>query len=139
MAILLNELLKEISSAISSANYIMEETALDQYMAQGYQKEKTDNGLEDCYSPLTFNIALQDGTETRRIPIAALVHNTTMRLEQVDMKLKFNMYEQDGGIMVSCMPAGAQDTTLDEMTLQFKNTASPEGIAKITDNHIKKI
>lgn len=139
MTILLKELLEEISSAISSANYIMEETALEQYIAQGYKKNDANNGSGDCYTPLTLNIALQDGSETRRIPISALVHNTTMRLEQVDMKLKFNMYEQESGIMVSCMPAGAQDNTLNEMTLQFRNTASPEGIAKITDNHMKKI
>lgn len=137
MAILLNKLLEEIGGAICSANYIMEETALEQYMIQGYKKEASVGGAEDCYTPLTFNMALQDGGETHKIPISALVHNTTMRLEQVDMKLKFNMFEQDGGIMVSCMPVNAQDTTLDEMTLQFRNTVSSEGIARITDSHIK--
>lgn len=108
-------------------------------MDQGYKKESVGDGLGDCYKPLILNIALQDDSEICKIPVSALVHNTTMRLEQVDMKQKFYMLEQSGEIMVSCMPAGAQDSTLDEITLQLKNTASPERIAKITDNHIKKI
>ena len=138
MAIVLEDLLCGISKAICNANSHMEETALQQYMSQGY-KEPDANRDDASYSPLTFDVALRQGEQARHIPISALMHNTTMRLEQVDMKLKFKMYEQNGKIMVDCMPNHMADATLDEMTLQFKNSVSTEGIYKISDAHMKNI
>ena len=141
MAILLDDLLCEISNAICNANNIMEGTALNQYVEQGYERALTanNNTESDSYVPLTFNLALRQEQEIRKIPIAALMHNTTMRLEQVDIKLKFKMYEQDGNIMVDCMPHNSSNESLDEMTLQFKNSVSSEGISKITDSQMKHI
>lgn len=142
MAILLKDLLCQISNAICTANSIMEETALNQYVGQGYQKLECQNGELETYIPLTFNMELRDEQNVHKIhniPVSALMHNTTMRLEQVDLKLKFNMYEQDGNVMVDCKPHNLLDNSLDEMSLQFKNTISTEGISKITGNQIKII
>ncbi|MCM1253104.1 MAG: hypothetical protein NC321_09805 [Clostridium sp.] len=136
MSILLKDLLSEISVAICNANSIMEESALNQYMMQGFQKE----GIHpDCYTPLTIAMSLPGQDTTQQIPVSALLHNTSMRLEQVDMKLKFKLFEENGDIKVFCMPDKAADETLNELTLQFKNTASAEGIARITDTYMKKI
>lgn len=82
---------------------------------------------------------LQDGGEIHKIPVSALVHNTTIRLNKVDLTLRFRMFDQDGEGMVECAPAGKDDNTLDEMTLRFRNSASPEGISKITDEYLKKL
>ncbi len=137
MSVLLKDLLEEISCAISNANVVLEENALNFYMAQGYKKEKTEQG--NLYSPIMFHLALQEGKEVREIPVSALIHNTTMRLEQVDIKLKFKMFEENGAMQVSCMPEHSEEETLDEITLQYKNTVPPEGIARITDNYVLQL
>lgn len=41
--------------------------------------------------------------------------------------------------MIDCKPYNSFDTSLDEMTLQFKNSASTVGISKIGDSHLKHI
>ena len=136
MAILLDDLLCEISNAVCNANRIMETTAWNQYMEGGYKKL---GETEQMYAPIMFNLSLKDHKEVRKIPISGLMHNTTMRLEQVDMKIKFKMFEQDNHIMVECMSNNEEDERLNEMTLQFKNSVSAEGISKITDAHMKNI
>lgn len=139
MAVLLKELLGEISSAINNANYELEKAALRQYIAQGYEETQNNVIQGQSYTPLTFNMALQDGSEIHKIPVSALVHNTTMRLDKVDLTLRFKMFDQGGEVMVECAPAGKDDNTLDEMTLRFRNSVSPEGISKITDEYLKKL
>ena len=143
MAVQLENLLCNISNAVCNANKIMETIALEQYMEQGYQESPftAANGISPL-EPITLDLALNGNTDSndiQRIPITALMHNTTMRLEQVDLKLKFKMFEQDGKIMVDCMPHHSTDASLDEMNLQFKNSASAEGISRITDAHMKQI
>ena len=137
MAVLLRELLEEIGSAVNNANSELERAALWQYITQGYVENKS-NG-EEPYTPLTFNMALQDGGEIRKIPVSALIHNTTMRLERVDMTLRFKMFDKNGEVMVECGPLGMKNETLDEMKLRFKNSVPTEGISKVTDNYLKKI
>ncbi len=137
MAVLLKELLEEIGSAVSNANYELERAALWQYITQGYGENKS-NG-EEPYTPLTFNMALQDGGEIRKIPVSALLHNTTMRLDRVDITLRFKMFDQNGEVMVECAPSGIKNETLDEMQLRFRNSAPTEGISKVTDHYLKKI
>lgn len=139
MAVLLKELLGEISSAITNANYEMEKAALQQYITQGYEETQNKAIQGQSYIPITFNMALQDGMEIHKIPVSALIHNTTMRLDKVDVTLRFKMFDQNGDIMVECVPAGRDDQTLDEMTLRFRNSVSPEGISKITDEYLKKL
>ena len=140
MAILLSDLLKEISISVNNANSIMEHVALNQYMDQNYNKleDQGTNGSE-VYKPLTFDIVMQEEKQTHEIPVAALLHNTTMSLEQVDIKLKFRMKEDEGEIYIDCNTAGIPEESLSEMTLSYKNDHSSEGIAKMTDNHLKRI
>ena len=140
MSIPINTLLHEISQAINNANTIMEQNAFDQYVTQGYNilpHANSDN--MKIYTPRTFNLSLKQGQQMQQIPVAALTHNTTMRLEQVDITLKFKITEENGKIMIDCKPYNSFDTSLDEMTLQFKNSASTEGISKIGDSHLKHI
>ena len=137
MAVLLRDLLEEIGAAISHANLEVERAALGQYIASGYAQ--SNNNGEEAYTPLTFNMALQDGREVHRIPVTALVHNNTMRLDRVDVTLRFKMFDRNGEVLVECAPAGAKDGTLDEMKLRYRNSVPPEGISKVTDGHLKKI
>ncbi len=133
MAVLLSDLLESISTAVNNANSALEEVALAQYIERGYERQS------EAYKPLTFSLSMRDGNEVRHIPLSALVHNTSMRLETVDVKLKLKIYEQDGKMMADCKPSGADDRVIDEMNLQFRNASPVEGIAKITDNHLKEL
>lgn len=140
MAILLSDLLEKIGVSIDNANVVMEQTALEQYVRMGYQKAQTmENGGQESYEPLTFNIAFPMGKELHEIPVSALLHNRTMRLEQVDIKLKYKLKERDGELYVDLKSENAEDENLDEMTLSFRNNSASEGIARITDHHLKEI
>lgn len=137
MAILFKELMQEIGTAISTANDYIEENELNQYKQQGYQLA---NGEENAYVPLTFNMILQDDGGIHKIPVSALMHNSTMKLEQVDLKIKFQLYEENGDIMVECAKDGRlSDKDYDEMNLQFRNCTASEGISRVTNQYIKKI
>lgn len=57
MAILLNDLLGQLSQSICYANQIMEKTSLQQYMDQGYAKR------ENNYQPVTFSLSLNRESE----------------------------------------------------------------------------
>lgn len=133
MAILLNDLLGQLSQSICYANQIMEKTSLQQYMDQGYAKR------ENNYQPVTFSLSLNRESEQYDIPVTALMHNSSMKLEQVEVKLKFLLEEQNGQIMVECRGDKASEGKLSEMTLSFHNTPASEGAGKITDHHLKTI
>lgn len=133
MAILLNDLLGQLSQSICYANQIMEKTSLQQYMGQGYAKR------ENNYQPVTFSLSLNRESEQYDIPVTALMHNSSMKLEQVEVKLKFLLEEQNGQIMVECRGDKASEGKLSEMTLSFHNTPASEGVGKITDHHLKTI
>ena len=137
MAVPFKQLLEDISVAITNANQIMETHALDNYMVQGYQKEQGAEQTE-TYSPQNINISIPQNGE-KKIPVTALMHNSTMRLEQVDVKLKFHLEEKDGELMASCVNSEAADESLNEMTLQFKNSPTPEGVARINNHYIQSI
>lgn len=145
MAILLDDLLESISRSVSNANTILEQTALEQYMTQGYrqtglQSAAGDGSIEQkIYTPITYGIKIQDGQQYCSIPVSALLHNATMCLEQVEVKLKFKMAESGDNIYIDCNTNGVPAENLNEMNLSFSHTSSPEGIAKLTDNHLKKI
>lgn len=133
MAILLNDLLGQLSQSICYANQIMEKTSLQQYMDQGYARR------ENNYQPVTFSLSLNRESEQYDIPVTALMHNSSMKLEQVEVKLKFLLEEQNGQIMVECRGDKASEGKLSEMTLSFHNTPASEGVGKITDHHLKTI
>ena len=133
MAVLLEDLLKGIGAAVSSVNAALEEETLRHYIERGYEKQ------DENYKPVMFNLSFHDGNEIRNIPMPALVHNTSMRLETVDVKLRLILYAQDGEVMAECRPSGSNDGMIDEMDLQFKNALPVEGIAKISDNHLKEL
>jgi hypothetical protein len=141
MAILLSDFLEQISVAVGNVNVIMEQAALEQYMQQGY--DRIGNGAENTtpqgYSPKIYSISIKDGGKKVDVPVTALMHNKTMSLDQVDIKIKCKLDERDGKVYVDCKSNKASDETLNEINLSFKNGASPEGVSRMTDNYLKTI
>ncbi len=136
MAVLLKELMGEIGSAVSNANFDVEGAALWQYMTRGYAENES-NGKEP-YIPMIYNVVLNDGREIS-VPVSALVHNTTMRLDQVDVTLRCKLFDKEGEVLVECAPTNIKNEALDEMTFRFRNSVPPEGISKLTDEYLKKM
>jgi hypothetical protein len=141
MAILLSDFLEQISVAVGNVNVIMEQAALEQYMQQGY--DRIENGVENAtsqgYSPKMYSIAIKDAGKKVEVPVTALMHNKTMSLDQVDIKIKCKLDERDGKVYIDCKSNNASDETLNEINLSFKNGASPEGVSRMTDNYLKTI
>jgi hypothetical protein len=145
MAILLSDFLEQISVAVGNVNVIMEQAALEQYMQQGY--DRIENGAENTaentilqeYSPKIYSISIKDGGKKVDVPVTALMHNKTMGLDQVDIKIRCKLDERDGKVYVDCKSNNASDETLNEINLSFKNGVSPEGVSRMTDNYLKNI
>jgi hypothetical protein len=110
-------------------------------MQQGY--DRIGNGAENTttqgYSPKIYSISIKDGRKKVDVPVTALMHNKTMGLDQVDIKIKCKLDERDGKVYVDCKSNKASDETLNEINLSFKNGASPEGVSRMTDNYLKTI
>ena len=141
----------EIGQAIANANHTVEATAVTNYLNIGFTAKDNnaakvaDNHVAGApnepatydYAPSTIKIDINK--KIYDIPVTVLLHNTSMRLEQVDLKLKFHVSEENGEVMVDCANANSDDATLSEMTLQFKNAPTTEGMARISENYINKL
>jgi len=150
MAMDFDEFMESISIGISRANRAVELSGLENYLVNGFSGngfpardvEGNLDGAEDLEGRESFQpslLSMQVGEQSRKVPVTALLHNTSMRLEQVDLSIKLRFAEDNGRLMVVCAPSGAEDADLSEIRLQFKNSPSAEGVSRMNDSYIKKL
>ncbi|GHV08555.1 hypothetical protein FACS1894217_11200 [Clostridia bacterium] len=142
MSVLLSTLINKIGLSVQNAGSIIEKAAADLYLARGYAPG-TD---EHEFTPIMYSLTLpsndgsSDGSKKINVPVTALVHNTSLLLDEVEVRLKFRVAGTDkGGNLAVNVTSFLTKSTVSELTLRFKNSPSPEGMAKLGDKHIKNI
>lgn len=137
MGIPFSKLIEDIGIAVQRANDAVERSALESYLQQGYVQTNEADGM---FKPLELVLNLPSNNQEAQIkvPVAALVHNTSMKLEQVDVKLKFRPGSGEE-LMVDTDNLNEDDESLSELTLQFKNHSAAEGIARVNNHHVQRL
>jgi hypothetical protein len=152
MSITLSKLVNNIGLAVQKANSAIEGSAAELYLKQGYQIN-ADNGVDGGPSagaslceltPLTYTIRMPSAGADKDliVPATVLVHNTSLRLDSVEVKVKFFLDEDNGDdVLISLKPGndGENGERISELSLSFKSSPPPEGSARITNMHIQKL
>jgi hypothetical protein len=146
MSIPLSALIKIIGIAVQKANQAIEESAANIYLEQGYEinRESVNDSEAAICTPISYTLHLPSSAGTPRkisVPVTALLHNTSLQLESVEVKLKFMIEEAEDEIAVTVKPEGDAGSAFSysELSLQFKNTPSAEGMARITQRHLQSL
>ena len=138
MGIALSDLIETMGRAVQNANTAVEQAAAAAYLGQGYEMRDTGDGSK-AYVPVCYTIQIPSAPDEKQIqvPVTALLHHTSLRLEQVDIKLKFRVEDcREGDMMVSVSASdnGAGSETLSDMALQFRNEPPAEGMARVNQH-----
>ena len=137
MGMELSDLIERIGIAVQNANTTIEQMAVAAYLGQSYDRD----GEE--FTPVSFQVSLPtaSGKKQVNVPVTALMHHTSLRLEQVDVSLKFQIEEDSGdSVMVSVKsPEHPEASTMNELSLQFKNAPPAEGMARIDHHHVQAL
>lgn len=142
MGILLSDLIENVGTAVLNANAAIEQTAVAAYLGQGYERVSNDGGEE--YIPVSYTISVPSvaGNKKLNVPVTALMNHSSMRLEQVDVKLRFVVEEDEGkDVAISVgTPKDLKDNySMSELALQFKSAIPSEGIARVNNRHIQTL
>lgn len=135
MGIALSDLIETMGRAVQNANTVVEQAAAAAYLGQGYEMRDSAEGSKE-YIPICYTIHIPSVPEEKQVqvPVTALLHHTSLRLEQVDIKLKFRVEdcrEDDMIVSVVSSDNGVGSEVLSEMALQFKNEPPAEGMARV--------
>lgn len=146
MAMQLSTLIENVGRAVLNANVAIEQTAVAAYLGQGYDRVemKRENGNEYEYIPVGYKIQVPttSGNKMLHVPVTALMEHSSLQLAEVDVKLKFEVEEDDGDdVMVSVRsPKDSKDNfLLSELSLQFKTSVSSEGIARLNNRYVQSL
>lgn len=143
MGIALSSLIEQIGISVQKANALIEQTSVAAYLEQGYEKSSNMEDDAVTFVPVsyTINIPSPEGKKQLHVPVTALMHHTSLKLEQVDVNLKFLIEEkQKEDIIVSLEPTNTFSAAVtSELSLQFKNTPPTEGMARIDQRHIQTL
>lgn len=143
MGISLSSLIEQIGISVQKANALIEQTSIAAYLEQGYEKSSKTGNDAETFVPVSYTINIPSSSEKKQIhvPVTALMHHTSLKLEQVDVNLKFMIEEsKKEDIIVSLKPADiSSETVASELSLQFKNTPPAEGMARIDQRHIQTL
>ncbi len=143
MGIALSSLIERIGVSVQHANAMIEQTAVAAYLGQGYEVKKEDGKGEE-YIPVSYalRIPTAEGEKQVNVPVTALMHHNSLKLEQVDIKLKFLIEEGDGeDLVVSVKPLeDVKDSfSMSELSLQFKSAPPAEGTARVNNRHVQTL
>lgn len=141
MGMELSDLIERIGIAVQNANSAIEQVAVAAYLGQSY--DRVNDAGQDKYTPVSFQVSVPTaaGEKKVNVPVTALMHHTSLRLEQVDVNLKFQIEEDSGDrVMVSVKsPKHPEASTLNELSLQFKSAPPAEGMARIDHHHVQAL
>ena len=152
MSIPLSKPMEDISRSVQNSNFLLEQMASEMYLQNGYQKnlvhgEKgTDfaNGAKEVLVPVTYSIRLNAPGENKelKVPATALMHHSTMQLEQVDVTLRFSVSGETGdqGILVDVKSKLLENSDkISEMKLHYQRDSASEGIARVENRHYQNL
>lgn len=152
VSIPLSKLMEDISRSVQNSNFLLEQMASEMYLQNGYQKnlvhgEKgTDfaNGAKEVLVPVTYSIRLNAPGENKelKVPATALMHHSTMQLEQVDVTLRFSVSGETGdqGILVDVKSKLLENSDkISEMKLHYQRDSASEGIARVENRHYQNL
>lgn len=144
MGIPLSKLIDNIGTAVQNANAMLEQRTVAAYLGQGYEGVRSKENSETEFEPVsyTINIPSPNGKKQLKVPVTALMHHSSLQLEQVDVKLRFVIEEgKEDEIIVS--PKSSADTkdsfSMSELSLQFKSVQLSEGTARINNHYIQNL
>lgn len=146
MGIALSKLMKDIGTAVQNANAAIEERAVDVYLNQGYRrgKEMGEDGGTSFYTPVTYTLGLPAGGGNKKleVPATALMHHSTLQLEQVNVKLRFLIEESDGEEVEVKVKSEGDDSdmySVSELSMQFRTAPPAEGTARVENHHLRAL
>lgn len=144
MGIPLSKLIDNIGTAVQNANVMLEQRAVAAYLGQGYEGVTSEDDSETEFEPVsyTINIPSANGKKQLKVPVTALMHHSSLQLEQVDIKLRFVVEEgeMDEIIVSPKFSAGTMDSfSMSELSLQFKSVQPSEGTARINNHYIQNL
>lgn len=147
MGMSLSGLMEQIGIAVQNANAAIEQYASEIYLKQGYverEKEDQEDGDEHAkaYEPITFllDMPTENSKRKMRVPVTALMHHSSLQLEQVDVKLRFALEEREGeevNVKVIGTEQDNDSNAVSELSMQFRTALPPEGTARIENRHIQ--
>lgn len=144
MGVALSTLIENIGVSVQNANASIEQVAVAAYLGQGYDRVKQEQGDLEEYVPVGYAIRIPtaSGEKQINVPVTALMHHTSLKLEQVDVKLKFVVEESsDEEIMVSVKSSNdpKDSFSMSELSLQFKSAPPAEGMARVNNRHVQTL
>lgn len=157
MAMKISHVVDNIAKAVQNANFILDQMAAEMYLKQGYQKGTVAED-EEVLIPIVHKIQLSDSGSNEmqmgvagdenvirhiEVPVTALIHHSTMQLENVDVTLRFKAdREADDTLMIDLKPDKNNEDLSDiisEMKLHFQRAEPAEGMARIDMKHYQKL
>lgn len=143
MGIALSDLIEQIGLSVQNANAAIEQMAAAVYLGQSFTRVNNNQPDLEEFTPISYTINLPspEGQKKINVPVTALMNHTSLKLEQVDVKLKFSIEEcEKDSITVSAVSSDEPDNSnQNELSLQFKNTPSAEGMARVDHHYIQTL
>lgn len=137
----LSDLISQIGISVQNANAAIEQVALAAYLGQGYDRAFNQEMSQEEFTPIsyTLHIPTPAGKKQINVPVTALMHHTSLKLEQVDVKLKFQIEKsEEDTIYVSVKPSvNPEESVMNELSLQFKSSPPAEGMARIDQHQVQ--
>ena len=137
MEISLTELIASIGTSVQAARRAVDECAAQLYF-QGFDSPM---GEEGVYRPVAKRIELANGggpeaeSKVVCVPVTALMNHQSMRLDQVDVKMKLAPCDVNGALKFRVGPGGEEDAPQEgawaEFSLSFQSGDMPEGTARL--------
>lgn len=153
MSIPLSKLLEDISRSVQNSNFLLEQMSADMYLQSGYQKAGNTDGKSgvsssendgDVLVPVTYSLRITTAGKAKelKVPATALMHHSTMQLEQVDVSLRFSVsgHTEEDGILVDVKPKPLENSErISEMKLSYHRDSASEGISRVETHHYQNI
>lgn len=152
VSIPLSKLMEDISRSVQNSNFLLEQMASEMYLQNGYQKEPVHqgdepdsaNGNTEVLIPVTYSIRINTPGDQKelKVPATALMHHSTMQLEQVDVSLRFSISgeTEDQGILVDVKSKLLENSDkISEMKLHYQRDSASEGIARVENRHCQNL
>lgn len=132
MELSLSELVASIGTSIQSARRAVDESAAQLYF-RGFGREEGENG---AYWPIERKVYISREEGPIGVPETALMSHQSIRLDQVDVKMKLIPCDANGTLAFRigadrAEEEGAQEQSWAEFSLSFQSGDMPEGMARV--------
>lgn len=150
----LEELLSTIGKSIRDTLKAVEEHSLTRYLEYFDSEEGSDGKLKLQPKTVTIPVPAADGTyEPREIPIVALMHHSSLQIEELRLKFHVHMDDEDdregkARVHARLVPLGVRSShpgaehaeehsSFADVEVFFKRGEPNEGVARISGSYYK--